>query len=97
MVNLSAGNIGKIVVAVGAAIVASELGCLGTSMAINDAEYIGNGVKETANPTPYLVKEKGLFGKKSVVKVNPFTQKVTPYTGSKKPVNKKPIKITKVK
>lgn len=97
MVNASIGNVGKIALAIGAAIIASEIGCLGTSMAINDAEYIGNSVKETANPTPYLVKEKGLFGKKSVVKVNPFTQKITPYTGNKKPVNKKPIKIVKVK
>ena len=97
MVNLSVGNIGKVIVAIGAAIVASELGCLGTSMAIDDVENIGNGIKETANPTPYLVKEKGLFGKKSVVKVNPFTQKVSPYTGNRKPVNKKPIKVNKVK
>lgn len=89
----TAKNVGKVVVAVGGAIIASELGCLGTGMAINDAVYVKDATKEMINPTPYLVKQRGLFGKKSVVKVNPVSGKVSPYTGSRKPVNTKPIKV----
>lgn len=87
-------NVGKVVVAIGGAIVASELGCLGTSMAIEDGITIKDTAKELVNPTPYKVKNKGLFKKPFVVKVNPITNKMSAYTGSKEPVNKKPIKLS---
>lgn len=72
-------------------VVGFEVGTVGAKMAVSDCKYAGKGFKELKNPTPIAVKKKGLFGKKSVVTVNPFTGKVSTYTGNKAPVNKKPV------
>ena len=79
-----------------AALVCTELGAIGTSTLCNDADGLVGSIKELKDPTPVKVKEKGLFKKTEVITINPFTSKATKYTGNKKPVNKKPLKYTKV-
>lgn len=91
MINL--GNALKFAAAVTTTAAVGEAGYIGGIALANDVETTGKVAKEFVSPTPILVKKKGLFGKKSVVKVNPVTGKMSPYKGSKSPVNKKAIVV----
>ena len=76
--------------------IGAEVVYVGSTVLANDAKHVYKGVKEIADPTPIKmkVKQKGkLVSKTEINKVNPFTGKITPYTGNKKPVNKKAIKV----
>lgn len=64
-----------------------------TESAIDSVEDLAICGKELVDPTPILVKE-GLF-KTKVVKYNPITGTLAKYVGSKKPINKKAIKVRK--
>lgn len=81
-------NAGKALVAVAAAVAATEAFFHGTSLAEADVKF----VKELASPTPIYVK-KGRFGKKRLVTVNQVTGEIKDYTGSKKPVDDKVYRI----
>lgn len=75
-------NAGKALVAVAAAVAATEAFFHGASLAEADAKFI----KELASPTPIYVK-KGRFGKKRLVTVNQVTGEMKDYTGDRKPVD----------
>ena len=89
------GNTVKVVVATVAAVATAEAAFVGAEMMQNDAALVKNCVAYKVKPesrTPYKVK-KGMFGKTEVVTINPLNGKMDKYSGSKKPVNKKAIKV----
>lgn len=89
---------GKVAVVLVASVATAEAAFAGAEMMQNDAEVIKEGVKYKVKPdsrTPVKVKEKGFRGKTKVVTINPITGQMDHYTGNKKPVNKKPIKVAK--
>lgn len=71
-------------------LVGMELAFLGSSMVVSDVNHVKAGVKELKNPTPIKMKKRGkLFAKAEVNQINPFTGKITAYTGTRKPANKR--------
>lgn len=90
-------NAGKVAVALVGAILVGETAFAATSATEYDVEKAGEFAHYLTNPDPYKVKEKtGKMPwkkKTSVVKQNPVTGKIHPYTGKKKPVNDKAIKL----
>ena len=87
-------NSGKLLGAAMIALAGSHIGFVGTLGLMRDVRILKKAVKEEVNPTPFIIK-RGLFGKKQKVKVSMFTGKMSEYTGSKEPVNKKPINLKK--
>lgn len=84
--------VGSGVATVVGAAVGIELAYVGSTVLVEDIKTTAACIKEKKDPTPIKVK-KGLFKKAEVVKVDPWTGKMSPYTGDKKPVNKKAIRI----
>jgi hypothetical protein len=83
----------KVAASVAVAVVGVEVGYAGTKMVENDADFVKAEYKYHKDPDPIKIKKGvGPFGKTKVVKVSP-TGKVEDYTGSREPVNKKPIKV----
>lgn len=69
-------------------------GAMAAMGGLNDLEFIARGIGELIDPTPVKVHTGGFFtGKTRVIKANPFTGKISPYTGNKKPINKKPVRM----
>jgi hypothetical protein len=87
------GNVGKVVGAIGLSMLIGETTMSAVERTENDVRAAEALYQYKKDPTPFLVKEKGLFGKKKVVKQNPITGTISDYTGSKAPVNKKPYRI----
>lgn len=90
-------NAGKVVVALVGAVLVGETAFAATSAAEYDVEKAGELAHYLTDPDPYKVKEKTgkmPWNKKtSVVKQNPVTGKIYKYTGKRKPVNEKVIKL----
>ena len=85
-------NVAIVGVATLTSLAVAESAFAGTYMLSNDAELIGKAVKHKVSPEPVYVK-KGFMGKKEIKTINPFNGKIENYSGNKKPVCDKPIKI----
>lgn len=84
-------NVAKVAAATVVAVISAECAFQGTKMAEADGEFIKDGVKYLVDPEPIYVK-KGTFGKKRIVKVNPYGE-IKDYTGNKKPASNKVYKV----
>ena len=84
----AAGKAAYGLVWLGTAVTVGEI----TENGLHEVKHFCKDVKQVMDPEPVLVK-KGLFGKKKAIWYNPFTEKWSDYTGTKKPANKKPYKI----
>lgn len=89
-------NAGKTALAVVASVCAGEAILGGGMLLRKEIEDAAGYISEVQNPTVYAVREGGrFFGKKKLVRrsFKPYCTDMVEYVGTKKPVNKKPVRV----
>lgn len=91
-VGRGAKNAIAVVVATVAAVATAEAAFVGAEMMQNDAQFVGNKVKDKIDKREPVYYREGRFGKKQIGVIGK-DGKVKPYNGSKVPASKKAVRV----
>ena len=89
---MGVSKIGKIALAASASALIFELATVGCEALRADAGVLKDFYDYKTNPEPRFARKNKFLAKKEMVKINPITGSISPYTGTRRPVSKNVIR-----